>query len=235
MAQHPNELLPVIPKWTILLKDFLLRLRAWQDGFANTGMDLEGFKGWVKLYQVPGSRPCGYMVYDEAGTYRGQCPDACDNGLPWCRVHASNFAEGNVNPPRNTNHRLTHLPVGARHLNVLVAGYFERRWRTNRWECTLDTMQRQISQKQGCTKWDGKGVATVRLSGFVSAEGQLFAADLRHILGYLVGDWAKMLLCEVVLVELLMERAQLQSIHPSVLFHFCIQWECMFPSCIQNP
>ena len=71
MAHHPNEFAPLISKWTTVLQDFLLRLRAWQDGLANTEMDLEGFKRWVKLYHTPGSKSCGYMMYDDAGTYRG--------------------------------------------------------------------------------------------------------------------------------------------------------------------
>ena len=190
MAHYPNEFAPLISKWTTVLQDFLLRLRARQDVLANTEMDLEGFKRWMKLYHTPGSKSCGYMMYDDAGTYRGPglyitkldhrrsafyigkcirfrgllkysdqgtpppcsyvqpcrrlCPELCDNGLPWCPGHASNFAEGNTNPPRNTNQPLMHLPVGVRHLNVLVAGYFEPRWRTSRWECSLDTMRRQI-------------------------------------------------------------------------------------------
>ena len=113
-----------------------------------------------------------------------------------------------------------HLPVGVRHLNVLVAGYFEPRWRTSRWECSFDTMRRQIRQQQSCTKWNRRGLATVRFSGFISVEGSLFASDLRQILANLVGDWSKMSLCDIVLVELLIEKDQLRSVHQSVLFHF---------------
>ena len=210
------------------ITEFLLRLRAWQNGILKHDLNTEEIKHWLKIYADPGTVVCNYMLYNKQDPteFIGLCPKPCEGGFTWCAEHAAGFRLGNEETPVVSNDvKVLHVPAALKKHCVLFAGYFERRWGAiDDWECSQDTFIRQlravpdIVEQAAKTQTDTMG--TLRFYGFLGPDG-LHQPDLDRILTRMqshMGDinsrWA-----DVFSVELLLPEPE--TVSPRDRFLFC--------------
>ena len=210
------------------ITEFLLRLRAWQNGITNRRLNADEIKRWLKIYAVPGSVVCNYMQYDDKRDptkFIGLCQKPCENGFTWCVEHAAAFRLGKEETDTgSTDVKVLHVPAALRKHCVLFAGYFERRWKDNDgFRCALDTLSSQLQAVPDVVKRTAPNtdtLGTVRFYGFLGPNG-LYLSDLYPILQEMQRRLHSVNAhhANVFSVELLLPRRE--SILPSDRFLFC--------------
>ena len=185
------------------ITDFLLRLRAWQYSIASPEMNAESVAEALKLRPTAGSVLCNHMIYNDAGEFFAMCQQPCLDKSPWCGSHGKMHTMGQRNTGREPSVvPLFHLPRHLAYQRVTMVGYFEHRWKSDDWACSLQTLQDQAKQA-------GVGVntlGTLRFVGFVDENDQLLVTDLKGIFPLLEGfpeTVSVLQTMHVLLVELL--------------------------------